>query len=169
MNFILAQPLKFKKSKSKSMDRPLSEKKKQKHSFKRFWTWGLVIGGVVGALFLFRYLIQPRIDDTKFITAPITVGTIENTISASGLVVPSFEEQVNAPINTQIKRTFLQTGTVVQPGDKILELNKAFIQLEYESSKDQLELRKNNITKLQLEYDKNLVDLEYDNRIKIYK
>lgn len=148
------------------MDRPLSEKKKKKHSNRRRLIWGLLLIGLAGAFFLFRSFLQPSIKANKFVTAPLTVGAIENTISASGLVVPSFEEQVNAPINTQIKRTFLQIGTVVQPDDKILELNKAFIQLEYESSKDQLELRTNNITKLQLAYDKNLADLEYDNQIK---
>ncbi len=148
------------------MDKPLSEKKKQQHSSKRFWTWAIIVGSIVGALLLFRSLLQPSMNSSNFVTAPLAIGDIENTITASGLVVPSFEEQVNAPINTQIKRTFLQTGTVVQPGDKVLELNKAFIQLEYESSKDQLELRRNNIIKLQLEYDKNLADLEYDNQIK---
>jgi len=148
------------------MDRPLSEQKKQRSTNKRLWTWVLLIGSIAMVFFLFRSFLQPSITANKFVTAPLSVGDIENTISASGLVVPSFEEQVNAPINTQIKKAFLQTGTLVQPGDKILELNKAFIQLEYESSKDQLELRKNNITKLQLEYDRNLIDLEYDNQIK---
>lgn len=148
------------------MDSPLSTEKQQKRSFKRWWTMGLVFGGIVGAVFLFRHLLTPSIDPAKFVTAPISKGDIENTISATGLVVPSFEEQLNAPISTQIQKLYLQSGTEVKPGDKILSLNKEFIQLEFESSQDQLELRRNNITKLQLEYDKNLADLEYDNQIK---
>lgn len=148
------------------MDTPLSTEKQQKSSLKRWGMISLILGGIIGAVFLFRYMIKPSINPSKFVTAPISKGDIENTISATGLVVPSFEEQLNAPISTQIQTIFLQSGTKVKPGDKILELNKEFIQLEFESSQDQLELRRNNITKLQLEYDKNLAELEYDNQIK---
>lgn len=131
--------------------------------------WGriiLIIAGIAAAIFALRYFLQPTVNEKSFATARVERGTVENTISATGLVVPAFEEQVNAPIATQIKEVYLPSGTEVKAGDKILELNQDYIKLQYESIEDKLELRRNNITKLKLEYDKNLNDLSYENDIK---
>jgi len=148
------------------MDRPVSSSTQQKRSFRTLLKISLAIGVLAGVVLLFRQFLKPKIAPNQFVTAAVVRGTIENTFTATGIVVPGFEEQVNAPISTQIKNTFLTSGTAVQAGDKILSLHKEFIQLEYESAKDQLELRKNNIVQLQLEYDKNLKELDYDNQIK---
>ncbi|MFK7936718.1 MAG: efflux RND transporter periplasmic adaptor subunit [Saprospiraceae bacterium] len=131
--------------------------------------WGrVVLVGIciAAAVFALRYFLKPTVTDKSFVTARIEKGTVENAITASGLVVPAFEEQVNAPIATQIKEVYLPSGTEVKAGDKILELNQEFIKLQYESIEDRLELRRNNITKLKLEYDKNLNDLKYQDEIK---
>jgi len=91
---------------------------------------------------------------------------MENTITASGMIVPSFEQQINAPVSTEIKKTILKSGTQVKPGDLILNLDEEYIKLDYESLKDQLELKRNNITRLKLEYKKDLNDLDYEDKIK---
>jgi HlyD family secretion protein len=50
-----------------------------------------------------------------------------------------------------------------------MNLDEEFIKLEYEGLQDQLELKKNNITRLRLEYDKNLNDLDYQDQIMALK
>jgi len=59
-----------------------------------------------------------------------------------------------------------RTGTAVQPGDVILKLDKEYTKLEFEKLQDELSLRQNSISKLKLEYDKNLRDLDYQDQIK---
>ncbi|MFT4566546.1 MAG: HlyD family secretion protein, partial [Saprospiraceae bacterium] len=58
------------------------------------------------------------------------------------------------------------TGEYVKNGDMILELDQEFTRLEYDQLDDELKLKRNNVDKLKLEYDKNLRDLDYQNQIK---
>lgn len=148
------------------MDRPLSQQTIRRRSINQFGRIGLIIAIIVALFFGFRYLLTTKIDTQDFIIAQVELGEIENSITASGIIVPYFEQQVNAPVNTEIEAVHLRTGALVEPNDLILDLNQEFILLEYESIEDELELKKNNITKLKLEYDKNLRELEYENEIK---
>ena len=148
------------------MDRELSRTAIRKNRWKLFSRLLLVLGFFGGALLLLRYLLKTRALLEDFQVVAIERGDIENTITASGLVVPAFEQQINAPVNTEIKSVLLRSGTQVEPGDRILELDEEFVRLEYESINDELELKKNNITKLRLEFEKNLRELDYENQIK---
>lgn len=148
------------------MDRPISDRQRRANSSKWILRSILAIALLVAAFFLLRQLLTTQVNQEDFRFAQVDRGTIENTISASGIVTPSFEQQINAPIGTEIKRVFLHSGTEVQVGDEIMELDQEFIQLQYESLQDKLELKRNNITKLKLEYEKNLRELEYENEIK---
>jgi HlyD family secretion protein len=152
--------------KNKIMDRPISESVQRKQRGQQ-WLKGILVIALLGAaLFFFRHLLKTDIDPTKFRIATLERGNMQNTITATGLVIPAFEQQVNAPIPTEIKSIFKKAGDEVKTGDVLLELDNAYIKLSYDSRNDQLELRKNNITRLQFEYDKNLNELDYDAQIK---
>lgn len=148
------------------MDRPISNTTQQKNKFAKIIKALIAIGIVAGLFFLLRKLLTTKANKKSFSIAQVERGPIENSITATGLVIPSFEQQINAPISTEIKTIHLKSGTAVKTGDVIMDLDEEFIRLEYESLKDQLDLRKNNISRLSLEYDKNLKDLDYDNQIK---
>ena len=125
----------------------------------------LILIVLTGGFLLIRKLLTPSGARNAFRIVQVEQGPVINTINANGIVLPSFELQLNAPINTEIKRVFLTTGATVQNGDIILELDDTSIRLEHEQLRDELEVRKNNVTKLKLEYDKNLRDLELEDSI----
>jgi HlyD family secretion protein len=93
-------------------------------------------------------------------------GPLENTIAASGLVTPSYEQQLNAPIGTEIEEVLLRSGARVEGGDLIMRLNREFIQLDLNSRVSQLALSQNSIDLLELELQRDLQELEYDDQIK---
>ena len=148
------------------MDRELSKTAILKNRWRLLRRLTLIIGVFGGAFFLLRYLLKARMVLEDFQVVTVERGVMENTITASGLVVPAFEQQINAPVNTEIKSVLLRSGTRVEPGDLIIELDEEFVRLEFESINDELELKKNNITKLRLEFEKNLRELDYENQIK---
>jgi HlyD family secretion protein len=94
------------------------------------------------------------------------VGKVEEAITASGLVVPAFEQQLTASISAAIQEVHRQSGDQVERGDTILQLDEEYIRLQFESLTDQMELKKNKITRLRHEYDKNIQDLAYESEIK---
>ncbi len=147
------------------MDRPISSEKQQSQNRKSYLRYGIYAAFLVLTIWGIRQLLTTKIDKKGFLTAIVTRGDIENTITAGGSVVAAFEEQLNSPISTQIQTVYLTPGAEVKKGDKIIELNQSIIKLQYGSVNDKLELRRNNITKLKLEFDKNINDLDYDSQI----
>ncbi|KGE88760.1 MAG: efflux RND transporter periplasmic adaptor subunit [Phaeodactylibacter xiamenensis] len=148
------------------MDRPISNTKKKRRLGKNALRITGLIAVLVGALFVLRSMLTKELDRKDFQTATVEVGKVEEAITASGLVVPAFEQQLTAPVTAAIQEVHRQSGDKVERGDTILQLDEEYIRLQYESLADQLELKKNKITRLRHEYDKNIQDLAYESEIK---
>lgn len=148
------------------MDKPISKSTQTRSRLRKALRWVLILGAVAALFLILRNLLKTRVEATDFQIAAIERGTIENTITASGLVVPAFEQQVISPISTSVKEVLLRSGDKVEKGDPMMLLDDEFIRLEYESLEDQYELKNNKITRLKYEYDKNIKDLDYENKIK---
>ncbi len=148
------------------MDRPLSQQKQRKNNLRPYFRIAAILGAVAILFFLLRSVLTTKADRDEFQMATVELGDIANSISAYGSVVPAFEEQVNAPVATEIKEVLVRSGAAVQAGVLLMSLDEEYIQLEYEQTKDQVELRKTNITRLGYEYEKNLNELKYDDSIK---
>ena len=148
------------------MDRPLQSTEKRKNRLRLWLPIGLVTLGLGLAFWGLRQALTTKIATKDFRFATVELGSMENSITATGLVVPTFEQQLNAPVTSEVKAVYLTSGAEVKTGTLMMELNEEFTRLAYESLDDELELKKNNITKLKLEYDKNLKELAYENEIK---
>lgn len=148
------------------MDRELSQQEQSKGGWKRYLSGLIIIGAMVLAYLGLRQLLKKKVEVDALHIVAVERGDIENTLTASGTIVSIFERQINAPVTTEIASVLLRTGTEVKKGDLILELDQEYTQLEYDKLKDQLELKQNNIQKLKLQFDKNLVDLDLRDQIK---
>jgi len=130
----------------------------------------LIIFSSVAFLFvLFRIWIKPSVNRSKIVTAVVETGSIENTITASGEILPEFEQVITSPINSSVQKVLTEAGTAISPGQAILTLDKSSAQTEYEKQKFQLESRQNTIHKLRLELGKSFYDLKSNNEIKELK
>lgn len=148
------------------MDRNIDERQVNRSRRRRWGKILLVIAGLALALWAFRTWLSPSASARDFRIANVERGVLESTIAATGTVSPSFEQQLNAPIATQVQTVHLRSGTQVERGDLILELDKSFIELDVAARRGQLDLRRNSIELLQLELDRDLKELEYDDEIK---
>ena len=148
------------------MDREISKKNRFRANVLKWLKYLLIFIVFISLYFLARNLLKIKASSTEFHIAKVEKGNIQNMLTASGVVVPSFEREINAPVNTEIKKVILSKGSEVKKGQLILELDQEFTRLEYEKLYDELELKRNNIFKLKLKYDKDLMDLDYQNQIK---
>ncbi|MEL6274666.1 MAG: HlyD family efflux transporter periplasmic adaptor subunit [Bacteroidota bacterium] len=148
------------------MDRPISTTQQNRNRRKKWLRYALIGVAVIALFWAFRYFLKPRAESNELRFATVEQGDIQNTITATGLVVPAFEEQLNAPVSTTIEHVHLANGTEVKPGDLVLTLDREYVQLELDGRRDQLALRKNNVDLLKLEYDRDIQELDYNTRIK---
>jgi len=131
--------------------------------------WLLVMVSVAmlaGGVLLIRSFFASSIKRSEISTAKIERGDIENTITASGEVLPEFEEIITSPINASIRKVALDAGSPVKTGESVLTLDKSSSQMEYEKLRFQVESKQNDIRKLKLELDKSFYDLKSNNDIK---
>ncbi len=148
------------------MDRQLAPSEKRPQAFRKvLWIIGILLLLALG-FFLLRNLLSRKINPDDVIIGQVERGLVENRITASGTVIPSYERAINAPVSTEINDVYLEAGAQVKKGDLIMELDNEYTRLEYDQIKDELEVRKNNIYKLKLSYDKELRELDYNSEIK---
>lgn len=148
------------------MDRALSERVMTRRKGKTF----LIIGALILSLGLLtgllRASLKTSLKKSVISIAVVEKGTIENTLTATGEVLPEFEEVITSPINASVQKVGLDAGSEVKAGQSILTLDKAATEIACEKLKFQLESKRNSIQKLKLELDKSFFDLQSNNDIK---
>ncbi|MDB5157508.1 MAG: HlyD family efflux transporter periplasmic adaptor subunit [Mucilaginibacter sp.] len=132
---------------------------------------GIIIGLIVIAIlalctWLIRTYLKSSVSRSEITTARVEVGNVENTLNATGEVLPEFEEVITSPINASIKNVVTDAGGRVKAGQSILTLDKSAVENDYAKMKFQLETKKNEINKLKLDLNKSFFDIQSNNNIK---
>ncbi|MDN3579275.1 efflux RND transporter periplasmic adaptor subunit [Mucilaginibacter flavus] len=118
------------------------------------------------AVFMLRGFIKSSIKKADITTATVEVGNIENTLNATGEVLPEFEEIITSPINASIQKALMDAGNKVKPGQSLITLDRSATQTEYDKLNFTLESKRNEIAKLKLDLAKSFYDIQSNNDIK---
>ena len=121
---------------------------------------------LIFAVWLVRIVFKSSIKRADITTSVVKVGNIENTLNATGEVLPEFEEILTSPINASIKNVIMDEGNKVKAGQSILTLDKSSAQKDYDKQKFQLESKQSEIQKLRLDLNKSFFDIQSNNDIK---
>lgn len=127
---------------------------------------GLIVVVVVVALVWARSALKTSVEAGRIRTATAQIGPVENSLNASGEVIPAFEQIITSPIRASIRRVLLTPGTAVRPGQAVLDLDKSLTEIEREKLTDQLALKRNGIDQLRMKLNKSLYDAEVSDQIK---
>jgi HlyD family secretion protein len=126
----------------------------------------VVIVVLAAAVWLLRVSLKSTIRKADVNTAVVEKGSVENTLNATGEVLPEFEEILTSPINASIKKVLMDAGNKVKEGQSILTLDKSATQTEFERLNFQLQSKRNEISKLKLDLNKSFYDIRSNNDIK---
>lgn len=148
------------------MDRAVSHQIQQRRFWKQlvFGLAGLILLAL--ALLAFRHSLRTSIKSSQLRTAVAERGAIIQTLAATGLVLPEFEEVITAPVSADIEEVLVTEGTEVKAGQPLLELGRQALEAEVGRQQDELALKRNNIAKLRLELSRSLFDLQVRDSIK---
>jgi HlyD family secretion protein len=132
---------------------------------------GIMIGLIAvlvlaGSVWLMRATLKSSIKRSDITTAVVELGSVENTLNATGEVLPEFEEILTSPINASIKNVVMDAGNKVNAGQSILTLDKSASQTEFEKINFQMQSKRNEIAKLKLDLNKSFFDIQSNNDIK---
>lgn len=121
---------------------------------------------IIIAVLMLRATFTSSLRLSEINTAVVETGDVENTLTASGEVLPEFEEIITSPVQSAIREVFIDAGARVQAGQQVMKLDKNLVQAAYDKGRFMLESKQNNLRKLKLELDKSYFDLKSSNDIK---
>lgn len=142
------------------MDRAISKEIRQKEQRQRWMKWG---GGMVAAALvisgIFRFMQSSvRADELRFST--VDMGTIDVSVSASGKVVPAFEEIINSPIDSKILEVYKKGGDSVSLGTPILRLDLQTAETDYQKLLDEEKMKQLQLEQLRIQNRSKLSEME---------
>lgn len=119
------------------MDRIITKEEKLRMKRKVFIKVG--IGGAIGiALITFLFsLFANSISLSRLQVSTVEVGPLEVSVSASGKVIPAFEEIINSPINSRILEVGARGGDSVDVGTPLLKLDLQSVENDFNKMKDE--------------------------------
>src|SRR5690554_119426 len=142
------------------MDRKIPKKVLRSEKRKRWIKTGAIILGSVAVIALIIFLLRDSISLDNLQLSTVDTGSIEVSVSASGKVVPAFEETVIAPIESRIVKVFKKAGDLVDEGTPLLQLDLQSIETDYRKMLDELEMRRYRIEQQRVKNSSALSDMK---------
>ncbi len=146
------------KDDSQTMDRqiPVSVQRKRKIKRTALWVGGFL--AVLGAATWLGTQMIPTLDRKALVISDVDRGTIDVSVSATGRIVPAFEEVIVSPISSRILEVYAHSGDSVDIGTPLLRLDLQTAETDYAKALDEREIRRQQMEQLRANTETQLSD-----------
>jgi len=151
------------------MDREIPKEVRDKERKKKFIKYGAIGVAAVVCIAVLISFMRSSVNRKDLVFSEVDNGTIEVSVSASGKVVPAFEEIINSPINTRIVEVYRKGGDSVDVGTPILKLDLQSTETEYKKSLDEEQMKRYQLEQLKVNNNTYLSDLSMQVKISAMK
>lgn len=141
------------------MDREIPKEVRNKERNKKIIRYGGIGVASVVVISVLISFMRTGVKTKDLVFSTVDKGTIEVSVSASGKVVPAFEEIINSPINTRIVEIYKKGGDSVDIGTPILKLDLQSVETDYKKLLDEEQMRSYKLNQLRVNNQTKLNDL----------
>ena len=139
------------------MDREIPKEVRDKERKKMLIKYGVIgVAGIVCIALLISFM-RSSVNRKDLVFSEVDTGIIEVSVSASGKVVPAFEEIINSPINTRIVEVYRKGGDSVD------------VETEYKKLLDEEQMKRYQLEQLKVNNNTYLSDLAMQVKISAMK
>lgn len=124
------------------MDRKISEQTIKQRKRKRIVKIAIALVAVIVVFTLLTNFLKPSISLKDVTVSTVSRGSLSVSVSASGKVLPIYEEVITSPISSKIVAVSKKAGDTLSAGDAILELDLESLDADMERQRDELELKR---------------------------
>lgn len=142
------------------MDREISKEVRRKEQRKQIIKIGAGVGSIVLVIAVVISFLQTSLNRKDITISKVDKGVIEVSVSASGKVIPAFEEIINSPINSRIVEIYKKGGDSVDVGTPILKLDLQSAETEYNKLLDEEQMKRLELEKLKVTNQSKLSEME---------
>ena len=150
-------------------DREIPKEVRDKERKKKFIKYGAIGVAAVVCIAVLISFMRSSVNKKDLVFSEVDNGTIEVSVSASGKVVPAFEEIINSPINTRIVEVYRKGGDSVDVGTPILKLDLQSTETEYKKLLDEEQMKRYQLEQLKVNNNTYLSDLSMQVKISAMK
>ncbi|MFZ6769563.1 efflux RND transporter periplasmic adaptor subunit [Undibacterium sp. Di26W] len=93
---------------------------------------------VMLAAWVLNRVVSPGVSLGEIRVAQVRVGAVDNTINASGIVIPVHEEQLSSPNQSRISKVIAKAGQQVHAGELLMVLDDHTIRLAIDNLREQI-------------------------------
>ncbi len=147
------------------MDREISKEVRRKEQRKQIIKIGGGVGAGVAVIAVIISFLQTSLNRKDLTISTVDQGVIEVSVSASGKVIPAFEEIINSPINTRIVEIYKKGGDSVDVGTPILKLDLQSAETEYKKKLDEQQMKQLELEKLRVTGHSKLSEMEMNLKV----
>lgn len=151
------------------MDREIPKEVRDKERKKKFIKYGAIGVAAVVCIAVLISFMRSSVNRKDLVFSEVDNGTIEVSVSASGKVVPAFEEIINSPVNTRIVEVYRKGGDSVDVGTPILKLDLQSTETEYKKLLDEEQMKRYQLEQLKVNNNTYLSDLSMQVKISAMK
>lgn len=151
------------------MDREIPKEVRNKERNKKIIRYGVIGAAGVIVVCVLISLMRTGVKVSDLVFSKVKKGTIEVSVSASGKVVPAFEEIINSPINTRILEVYKKGGDSVDAGTPIMKLDLQSAETDYKKMLDEEQMRSYKLKQLKLDNQTKLTDLQMKIKVSAMK
>ncbi|MBR5394347.1 MAG: efflux RND transporter periplasmic adaptor subunit [Bacteroidaceae bacterium] len=140
------------------MDRQIPVSVQRKRKLKKAGMWA---GGFLAVLGIAAWLgtqMMTTVERKSLIISEVDRGTIDVSVSATGRIVPAFEEIIVSPISSQILEVYAHSGDSVDVGTPLLRLDLQSAETDYAKALDELEIKRQQMAQLKANTETQLSD-----------
>ena len=142
-----------------NLDREIPKEVRNKERNKKIIRYGGIGVASVIVISVLISFMRTGVKTKDLVFSTVDKGTIEVSVSASGKVVPAFEEIINSPINTRIVEIYKKGGDSVDIGTPILKLDLQSVETDYKKLLDEEQMRSYKLNQLRVNNQTKLNDL----------
>ena len=141
------------------MDREIPKDVRRKERNQKIMKYGGIGAGIIIGMAVLISLMQSSVKRRDINLSTVDRGTIEVSVSASGKVVPAFEEIINSPINSRIIEAYRKGGDSVNVGTPILKLDLQSTETAYKKLLDEEQMKRYQLEQLKVNNETQLSNL----------
>lgn len=151
------------------MDREIPKEVRSKERNKKIIRYSSVGIAIVIVISILISLMRAGVEKKDLIFSTVDKGIIEVSVSASGKVVPAFEEIINSPINSRILEVYQKGGDSLDVGTPILKLDLQSTEIGYKKLLDEEQMRRYKLDQLRVNSQTKLSDMAMQIKVSAMK
>jgi len=148
------------------MDREIPLEEQRREARKKWIKVGVGVVAVALLVTIVILYIGESVNESDLTISPAEKGTIESSVSASGKIVPLYEQAIVSPVSTKILEVYCSEGDMVEAGQSLLKLDLQATEMELRRATDEVSMKRNVIEQSQLNSATYITDLEMKIRAK---